>query len=194
MNITNNKNKLVDKVLIQCFLNGDNTCFNTLYSRYKKQIYSYLNKLLPNQSSLVDDIFQDTWIVVIKKLPKYRDNQKFLAWSIRIAHNLTIDYFRKNKKISFIENVELERNIFLDTEENALNKLEEKEMKVFVNKAIDNLPFEQKEVVLLRQNNISFKEIAVISDCSINTALARMQYAIKGLKVILTKMNIEDIL
>ena len=85
-----------DYSLIKLYLGGNAGQFDILYERYKRQIYSYLNKMLPGQSAAADDLFQQTWIKIIRQLPRYENKQRFLAWAMRIAHNLAIDHFRKN--------------------------------------------------------------------------------------------------
>ena len=89
------KKNVPDVVLITGYLNGDTEAFNILYDRYKRQLYAYLNRMVPGQTALVDDIFQQTWIKVVHQLPKYQSRQRFLAWIIRIGHNQAIDHFRK---------------------------------------------------------------------------------------------------
>ena len=85
-----------DGVLIQAYLAGDVSAFDTLYARYKRPLYAYLNRMTGNHA-LADDLFQQTWLRVIKKLEKYESKQKFFAWLTMIAHNLAIDHFRKEK-------------------------------------------------------------------------------------------------
>ncbi len=194
MNIINNKNELEDIILIKGYLNGDNTCFNTLYSRYKRQLYSYLNKLLPGQAAFIDDIFQDTWQKIIKKLSVYEEEQKFLAWAMRIAHNSMIDAIRKNKRFCSMEESGFEQEEYSDSNNSPSQRMEGEELKSFYKKAIVQLSKEQKEVLLLRQDGISFDEISKILDCSVNTALSRMRYAMLSLKKIVKKMNIGDVL
>ena len=175
------KDDVSDLTLIRQFLHGDAEAFDTLYFRYRKQLYSYLNKLLPGQHALVDDIFQQAWIKVIRNLPDYKDSQKFLAWIMRIAHNLTIDYFRKNKREVVFEQNGNEKIFSSDTSQPWM-ELDKSELADALEQCIEKLPGEQKEVFILRQDALGFKEIAQIQRTSINTALGRMQYALRNLR------------
>ena len=83
-----------DFVLIKGYLSGSGKDFEELYDRYKKMLYGYLNNMLPQQQSIVDDIFQQTWLKVVEKLPEYRCSNRFSAWLFRIAHNLAIDHYK----------------------------------------------------------------------------------------------------
>ena len=177
------KTELPDKELIDLYLDQDDEAFEILYSRYKNAVYSYLNKLIPGQTVLVDDLFQQTWMKVVTKIDKYQDKQNFLAWVIRIARNLSIDYFRKEskKKMTSMEGVEPVAS--------ALNLpssgLECGELGLAIANAVETLPHDQKEVFILRQQNVSFKEIAVIQDTTLNTTLGRMHYAVNKLRAML---------
>lgn len=177
------KTDLSDKELIKLYLNQDEEAFEILYSKYKNAVYSYLNKLIPGQTVLVDDLFQQTWVKVIKNLVKYRDDQNFLAWVVRISRNLSIDYFRKEgrKKTSSMEGV--------DAVGSALDLpsagLQSGELGVAIAHAVEALPLDQKEVFVLRQENVSFKEIAAIQNTTLNTTLGRMHYAVNKLRTVL---------
>ncbi len=186
---TTKHNNIKDESLIENFLNGDELHFNILYNRYKNQLYAYLNRFLSNQGTLVDDIFQQTWIKVIHKLDKYNNQKKFLSWVIQIAHNLAIDYFRKEKRLVNSVEIDDERDTLIKDTKNIGDHIDDKFLKKELNKALEVLSSEQKEVFLLRQEGISFKEISKIQNCSINTALARMQYALKSLKDKLSKFK-----
>ena len=177
------KTDLSDKELIELYLNQDDEAFEILYSKYKNAVYSYLNKLIPGQTVLVDDLFQQTWVKVIKNLVKYRDNQNFLAWVVRISRNLSIDHFRKEgrKKTSSIEGVEAVGSA-LDLPSCGL---ESGELGMAIQNAVEALPMEQKEVFVLRQQNVSFKEIAEIQKTTLNTTLGRMHYAVNKLRTVL---------
>jgi len=171
-----------DMELIAKYLANDCEAFDILYNRYRKQLYAYLNRLIPSQHALADDIFQQTWIRVIRRLPNYKDSQKFLAWVMRIAHNLTIDHFRKNKHEFACENTE-NIKLFSSDKLQPWIDLDRAELAEALDLCIAKLNDNQREVFLLRQEEISFKEIAEIQGASINTALGRMQYAIKNLRV-----------
>ena len=175
--------KRTDIELIEGYLSGNGRDFEELYARYKKLLYGYLNNMLPQQQSTVDDIFQQTWLKVIQKLPEYRCNNHFSAWMIRIGHNLTIDYFRKNKK--FVNQISIDNEDapdFPDKDKLVWDSMDQSDFEQALGQVLETLQEEQREVFMLRHNGVSFKEIAEIQNCSINTVLARMQYAIKNLK------------
>lgn len=173
-----------DGKLISAYLNDDAKAFEILYTRYKRPLYSYLNKLLPGQTQLADDVFQQAWVKAIRNFKNYKENNNFLAWMIRIARNLSIDYFRKEekRKTTPIENREIES---LDI--SVFSKLVNEELKIEIDDALQQLPQDQREVFVLRQDEISFKDIADIQETSLNTALGRMHYAIQKLRTILRK-------
>ena len=182
-----------DAILIKEYLSGDDRAFTQLYERYKALLYSYLNRLLDNDRPSADDLFQQTWIKVVDQLPRYEHRQQFSAWLLRIAHNLTIDHFRKSGRLSQYEAGSL------DDSESAIDPpdrnsepwrgMHREELEKAVSDAVGKLSPELREVFLLRRENISFREIAVIQKCSINTALARMQYALKNLRKSLADWN-----
>lgn len=174
--------EISDKELIEKYLNNNVAAFDILYSRYRRQLYAYLNRLLPGQHALADDIFQNTWIKVIRQLPKYKHQQKFLAWVTRIAHNLAIDHFRKSKHEILSDDTESTR-LFASKGNEPWRKLDTAELSASLENCVEKLQEEQREVFILRQNEMSFKEISAVQDVSINTALGRMQYAIKNLRV-----------
>ena len=140
------------------------------------------------EEHLAQDIFQETFIKVIKSLHsgKYQENGKFISWVVRIAHNLIIDHFRKEKQMKTFSNDEYETDIFNSSkfsdstvEENLIYD----QIKTDVRKLVDFLPDEQREVILLRHFvGLSFKEIADQTNVSINTALGRMRYALINLR------------
>ena len=171
-----------DEALIQAYLAGDVRSFDTLYARYKRPLYAYLNRMTGNHA-LADDLFQQTWLRVIRKLEKYESKQKFFAWLTMIAHNLAIDHFRKEKTASELplddENIAVSEPV---SHTEPWMKLHNRELEKALRKATETLTAEQKEVFLLRQQGISYKEIAEVQNCSINTVLGRMQYALKNLR------------
>jgi len=175
-----------DIELIKRYLKNESDAFKALYNRYNKALYGYLNKLLPGQHAVIDDIFQKAWIKVIKNLEKYQDNQKFSAWLFRIAHNEAMDYFRKYKREVYLEDLN-EGAFYTGSEifnsELPWRELDRRTLKKLLQNCLSGLSPEQKEVFLLRQEEFSFKEIAEIQDISINTALSRMQYALKALRI-----------
>ena len=172
---------MTDNQLIKRYLKGDDQAFDELYNRYRLQLFSYLNRLAPGKSQLVDDLFQKTWMKVVANLDRYQDRQTFLAWSMRIAHNLMIDHYRKENR-RYMDELpeEVSCNSAMPGERLVFGELSDA-----LRSAINALPIEQKEVIELRQANVSFKEIAVIQQVSLNTALGRMHYAVKRLRSLL---------
>jgi RNA polymerase sigma factor (sigma-70 family) len=173
--------QLNDKILVERCRGGDDASFTELYNRYRLQLFSYLHRLLPSDKSLVDDLFQQVWIKAVRNWHRYTDQQLLLAWLCRIAHNLVMDHYRSS---AGKETVEIDENLMADTfnPEEALNQ---QKLDDALNEAIGQLPSDQQEIVLLRIQGISFKEIADQKQISINTALGRMRYAVLGLRKLL---------
>ena len=167
-----------DMELIRRCLAGDDAAFNVLYSRYRLQLYSYLNKLLPNDRSHIDDFFQQTWIKAFNSFSRYNDQQKFLAWLCRIAHNQVMDFFRRQKGTSMVEMDEQLPGGY----ESAAAEIDRAILEKAVEEAVQMLSTEQKQVLELRRDGKSFKEIAVVQNTNLNTVLGRMHYAVEKLK------------
>jgi RNA polymerase sigma factor (sigma-70 family) len=188
-------NKMSDQDLIQQFLSGNNAGIERLINRHKTKVYTYILLVVKNQQ-LAEDIFQDTFIKVIRSLidGKYKDNGRFVSWVIRIAHNLIIDHFRKEKQINTLSNDDYESDIFNSrklSDQNIEDVLIKEQITNDVRLLIDELPEEQKQVILLRHyGGMSFKEIAEQTDVSINTALGRMRYALINLRKLIVRKNI----
>ena len=192
-----NNNDISDRELIEQYLDGSNESFEILYRRYRNSLYAYLNNLLEQKKSVVDDVFQQTWLKAIRNLRTYDDRNIFLAWLMRIAHNTAMDHCRKDKKedqykispaskgSSPEEGDKREETEIPDERYTPGKNLEHSEVSLVVKKAVDSLPQDLREVFLLRMEEIPFREIAEIQMCSINTVLARMQYAVKNLRKIL---------
>ncbi len=184
-----------DQELIQQFLSGDREGIEKLINRHKTKVYTYILLVVKNQQ-LAEDIFQDTFIKVIRSLVdgKYKDNGRFASWVIRIAHNLIIDHFRKEKQINTLSNDDYEADIFNSkklSDQNIEDVLIREQITNDVRMLIDELPEEQKQVILLRHyGGMSFKEIADQTDVSINTALGRMRYALINLRKLISRKNI----
>ena len=178
--------KHTDADLVKSYINGSEIALETLVNRHKLQIFNFINSKI-NDRDTSEDIFQDTFIKVIRTLKNglYNEEGKFLPWIMRIAHNLVIDHFRKSNRIPTIENKE-EFDIFQfvsDTAPNAENILIEDQILKDIQKLIQELPDDQKEVLIMRlYRDMSFKEIAENTKVSINTALGRMRYAIINLR------------
>jgi RNA polymerase sigma-70 factor (ECF subfamily) len=186
---------LTDNELVDKFVSGDGNSLEMLINRYRKQVYTYIFLLVKNQH-LAEDIFQDTFIKVIKSLDdgKYRDNGKFLAWVLRIAHNLVIDHYRKEKQLNSTSREDFGLDI-LNSQKYAVRPAEDsmidRQIRKDIRELVDSLPIEQKEVLILRQYcELSFKEIAEHTNVSINTALGRMRYALINLRRMVKERNL----
>lgn len=167
-----------DGQLVAGCRNGDETAFDQLYQRYRLPLFSYLSKLLPGQSAVVDDLFQKTWIRVLDALPAYTERQRFVSWLFRIAHNLAMDHFRREGRA---EMVDIEDS-FVSDGGLPWEDIDRKELLGALDQAIGRLSDVQREVVLLRQQRIPFREIADIQQVGINTVLGRMHYAVLNLR------------
>ena len=188
-------NNQSDQYLVGSYLKGNNDSFDVLLSRHKSRIYAFIMSKVKNRD-LAEDVFQDTFIKVINslKLGKYNEEGKFLPWVMRIAHNLIIDHFRKNKKITTLYPND-EFNIFDIIADSEINKEEEmikKQIHTDLRKLVQKLPKDQKEVLELRfYQEMSFKKISDITGVSINTALGRMRYALINLRKFTQESNID---
>jgi RNA polymerase sigma-70 factor (ECF subfamily) len=179
---TNPTNDLDDQALIARYLHDENAdAFNQLYHRYRKQLYAYLNRLMAGRQAVADDVFQQTWIRVIHQLPRYRHREKFLAWLMRIAHNLAMDHYRRHRNEDCQDDFD-QREIFSPAGDEPWRELDRSELGRAMDGCIARLCPEQREVFLLRQEDMPFREIALVQDCSINTVLGRMQYALRNLQ------------
>ena len=183
-----------DSYLLSQYLNGDEKSLEILINKHKPRIFNFIySKVLNRYTS--EDIFQETFIKVIKTLKKglYSEEGKFLPWVMRIAHNLIIDYFRKNKRMPMFDNCESFDifSILKDDIPNAENNMIDKQIKKELVKIISELPNDQKNVIIMRlYKNMSFKEIADTSGVSINTALGRMRYAILNIRKLINQHQI----
>jgi len=178
---------VTDAQLIHAYRSGDQSAFEQLYERYRKPVFAYLNRMLPGQRAMVDDLFQQTWIKVIDKLDSYRDNDRFIAYILRVARNQAIDVLRRAGREVAVDPGQIEAcDQGVGPEGEALNR----EIVVLLERAVAQLSPDQREVFLMRQAEISFKEIAAIQKVSINTALGRMRYALDKLRVLLTEAGV----
>lgn len=176
---------LSDKDLIRLYLKGDDKAFNVLFSRYSSRIYTAIY-LFVNDTDEANDIFQETFIKIIDTIRKgkYNEEGKFVQWALRIANNLCIDHFRKSKRSKIIKTND-DFDIFdnIPAPENHESAIIKEQTYKAVRRVIEELPVEQKEVLMLRMYaELSFKEIAQLTGVSINTALGRMRYALINLK------------
>ena len=170
-----------DIALIRAFGKGDEYAFELLYHRYRRQLYGFLNNLIGNDSGEVDEVFEETWLRVIDKLPQYRDEGRFSAWLFRMARNIFIDRWRRNRLLTAVDPEEFPETI-APPGSSPTRELDLNELSSVIGAAVSRLPEEQREVFLLRQQDLAFEEIAEVQGCSINTVLSRMQYALKNLR------------
>ena len=184
-----------DYELIQQFINGNQSCFEEIINRHKNKVFAYISLYIRDQA-LAEDIFQDTFLKVIQsvKAGKYYDNGKFLSWVMRIAHNLIIDHFRRLKQMNTMSNDDFESDLF-NSRKLSDSTIEDTLIRVQIRKdvrrLIDQLPDDQREVVILRHySGLSFKEIADLTDVSINTALGRMRYALINMRKIMQEKQL----
>lgn len=175
-----------DYQLIEAFRNGDSRAFEQLLNKYKDKLFSYLYSLTKDRH-LSEDIFQDTCIRIIDSLKagKYNENGKFFAWVIFIARNLYMDHLRKCKRKPMIVTHE-GKEVFewLSSQELLADEVMQlREKNADVHNLINQLTPEQREVVVLKHfGELTFREIAEITDCSINTALGRMHYSLMNMR------------
>lgn len=193
------KQLIDDNQLVFMYVNGDESALAELVTRHKRRVYSSIYLVVRNKE-LTEDIFQDTFFKVINSLKagNYYEDGKFLPWVIRIARNLVIDHFRRIKKMPTIPNVvndegeEVDIFSILNIQKNDNYNIEKAEFKKTMRQLVEELPSEQKEVLIMRMYyDMSFKEIAEFTQVSINTSLGRMRYALINLKKMLEDKNVE---
>lgn len=189
-------NQYSDYELVQAYISGNEAAVETIINRYKRKVYTYIYYRIRNKE-IVADLFQDTFIKVFKSIKenKYAEDGKFGAWLMRIAHNLVIDYIRKDNRLKTIAvdsyDYDLLNNKKLSegTTEQIMIK---NEIDHDIRKLLDYLPENQREVIIMRHFlGMSFKEIADETNVSINTALGRMRYALINLKRIVEEHKVE---
>jgi RNA polymerase sigma factor (sigma-70 family) len=190
---------LDDNRLVSLYIKGNEEALAILIKRHKQKVYSCIY-LLVRDRTLTEDFFQDTFVKVIQSLKSgnYYEDGKFGAWLQRIAKNLVIDYFRKNKKMKTVPNVvnedgeEVDIFSILRIEDDSRSAEEKMYIKKTMRSLIEELPYEQKEVVIMRAYyDMSFKEISDMTNVSINTALGRMRYSLINLKKMMEDKQIE---
>lgn len=184
-----------DQELIEQSIAGNQKSLELLINRYRRKVFTYI-LLVVGDRQLAEDIFQDTFIKVINSLKegKYQDNGRFLSWVTRIAHNLVIDYFRKEKQLSTVSDDDCDVSVFNTTklaETNIEDSMVRDQIMEDVRSLIEQLPADQKEVIMLRHYmGLSFKEIAEQTNVSINTALGRMRYALINLRKLIDEKHL----
>mgnify|MGYP002630987085 CR=1 FL=1 len=186
---------LSDQELIRQYVQGEEICFEELVSRHKDRLFTYLVLLLKDRN-LAQDLFQDTLVKVIQTLKsgKYLEEGKFRPWMLKIAHNLVVDHFRRQKKMRMQHSTE-EFDVFSVIGSEDLNREEiyvQDQIHSDLRKLVAMLPEDQKEVLLMRvYAKMPFKEIAWITEVSINTSLGRMRYALISLRALMEKHNVK---
>ena len=186
--------QLPDALLVKNYVEGDENALTVLIKRHQSKIFGFIYSKISDRD-ISNDIFQDTFIKVIRTLKSqsYNEEGKFLPWVMRIAHNLIIDHFRKNKKMPMFRETE-EFSIFSIMSDDSLtieNKIIQNQVEVDLRKLIEELPADQKEVLVMRMyQDMSFKEISEITGVSINTALGRMRYALMNMRKVIDKHQI----
>lgn len=179
-----------DGELISAYLAGDEKSFEELYFRYRKLLYGYLNNLMQGDPAGADEVFSDCWVKVIDKLPGYREEGKFSAWLFRMAKNIFIDRVRQSHPGKFIPADDENTPELMDGKMRSPDTdIGASDIGRAISDALGKLPPEQKEVFILREQELSFKEIAELQDCSLNTVLSRMRYAIKSLRIMLSEVD-----
>ncbi|ARV13208.1 RNA polymerase subunit sigma-24 [Gilvibacter sp. SZ-19] len=188
------RNLTSDAQLVRAYIDGNEAALCQLITRHKEKVFSFIYSKVYDRD-VAEDIFQDTFIKVIRTLKRgaYNEEGKFLPWVMRISHNLVIDYFRKNNRMPKFEN-NGDFNIFSVLSDESLNaekRLIKDQVADDVKRLIEELPEDQKNVLIMRMyKDMSFKEISEQTGVSINTALGRMRYALINLRKVIDKHNI----
>jgi RNA polymerase sigma-70 factor (ECF subfamily) len=183
-----------DALLVKNYVDGDENALTVLINRHQSKIFGFIYSKISDRD-ISNDIFQDTFIKVIRTLKSqsYNEEGKFLPWVMRIAHNLIIDHYRKNKKMPMFRETE-DFSIFSIMTDDSLtieNQIIQDQVEVDLRKLIEELPADQKEVLIMRMyQDMSFKEISEITGVSINTALGRMRYALMNMRKVIEKHQI----
>lgn len=186
---------LSDQVLLNSYISGDKSAISQLIERHSRRVKEYI-RMMVKDDDVADDIFQETFIKAVRVIDegRYADNGKFLSWILRIAHNQVIDYFRARKQQKLVNEADAGYNV-LGTLRFAEPTVEDEmvatQISSDVRRLIDQLPEEQREVVMMRYySGLSFKDIAEQTGVSINTALGRMRYALINLRKLIKENNL----
>ena len=188
------KNVISDSILVREYIQGKESSLEILIKRHQQRLYRFIYSKVQDRD-VTEDLFQDTFIKVVRTLKKgnYNEEGKFLPWVMRIAHNLVIDYFRKSNRMPSFKNTD-DFDIFSvlgDGSLNAEKKMIQAQIYNDVRELVDELPEEQKEVLVMRMyKDMSFKEISENTGVSINTALGRMRYALINMRKLIEKHKI----
>lgn len=185
---------IADGLLVKNYVDGDENALTALIKRHESKIFGFIYSKV-NDRDVANDIFQDTFIKVIRTLKgnSYNEEGKFLPWVMRISYNLIVDHYRKNKKMPLYRETE-EFSIFSIMSDDSLtieNQMILDQVELDLKKLVEELPKDQKEVLVMRMyQDMSFKEISELTGVSINTALGRMRYALMNLRKIIEKHQI----
>ncbi|WP_211296700.1 MULTISPECIES: RNA polymerase sigma factor [Polaribacter] len=188
------KNSITDSTLVSNYILGKEAALEVLIKRHQQRLFSFIYSKVQDRD-ITEDVFQDTFIKVIRTLKKgnYNEEGKFLPWVMRIAHNLVIDHFRKTNRMPSFKNTD-EFDIFSilgDGNLNAEKQIIQEQIHADVRELVNELPEEQKEVLIMRMyKDMSFKEISENTGVSINTALGRMRYALINMRKLIEKHKI----
>lgn len=189
------KVKKTDQELVRMLQEGNSKAIEFLIKKYKSKVYTYILVIVKDRE-LANDLFQETFIKVFENIKekKYEERGILLSWIVRIAHNLVIDYFRRNKKQGILSKDAFDYDI-LNSKKLAEKSIEDKivslQTEYEIIRLLDQLPWEQKQIIMLRFfGDMSFKEIAELTNVSINTALGRMRYALINLRKLIEKNKI----
>lgn len=178
--------QISDQQLISNYLEGDDKAFAVLLNRHRDKIFTSIY-LFVKDTEMAEDIFQDVFIKIIDTLRKgkYNHEGKFLQWALRISYNMCVDNFRRSKrrtKVSATETFDI-FDVLESNDDNMEQTIIKSQVHKKVRKLVDQLPPEQREVVILRHYaDMSFKEISQLTRVSINTALGRMRYALINMR------------
>ena len=190
-----NAQVLSDQVLLNSYLSGNSQAISTLIERHSRRVRDYIRMMVKDQD-VADDLMQETFIKAVRHIDegRYADSGKFLSWVLRIAHNQVIDFFRQKKSSRSVTESEAGYGI-LGTLRFAENNVEDRivasQIEADVRRLVDELPEEQREVVMLRYfSGLSFQEITDQTEVSINTALGRMRYALINLRKMIKERGI----
>lgn len=184
-----NINVMTDEELVAMYIDGNNRAFDILLSRHQEKVFAYFFSVVKNQE-MAEDLFQDVFIKIVVRLKQgqYAEHGKFSSWLMRIVHNHVIDYFRTLPSEVVISKDSVSYDLLKSNgagvvSENCETEMIDRQLMEEVKDLIKQLPENQREVLEMRYfEDLSFKEIAQKTDCSINTALGRMHYAINNLK------------
>lgn len=182
-----------DAELIHEFIHGQDQALEVLINRYKDKVYTSVFMLVKDKY-LAEDIFQDAFLKMIKTIKegRYAEQGKFLPWAIRVAHNLCMDHFRRSKQqipVTLPDGQDI--SVLFGAGDMASDGIEKRQVHESVRKLVEDLPEEQREVIVLRiYADLSFKEISELTGVSINTALGRMRYALINLRKLIEEKEL----